>query len=215
MFLFFLILFTSIVSQAGEYNFDKDYYPYPQVVNYTKKLKPKTIVLLIQGEKKNTSVRVQNHINSAILNEPNQYVYLYASDIAPSIPKMMSLEDINATFGQLLSIEPEKMLRYTIYFQSNTITPDSQESLMNIIKTLQDRKDLYITIIGHSDTKGSTQLKDEISKKRAEYVAQKIKESGISYESMKVNFYGDNDLAIFTNQNVSERLNRRVEILIR
>ena len=80
---------------------------------------------------------------------------------------------------------------------------------------MKSRKNLYIILIGHSDTVGLSELNYVMAQKRAEYVASIIRKSGLSYEHLQVESYGESDLAVLTPDKVSERLNRRVEILVR
>ena len=199
-----------------------DYYPYNMVVNdtngksskmFTKSTK--TVVLLLDSEKKNASVVIENGMGSTVIDKVGQYVAITSPYATPSTPKDMSKEETIDMFGSLAFDKAEKSLKYIIYFDSTKSKLASNSKILNIIESLKSRKNLYIILIGHSDTIGLAELNYVMAQKRAEYVASIIRKSGLSYEHLQVESYGESDLAVLTPDKVSERLNRRVEILVR
>jgi outer membrane protein OmpA-like peptidoglycan-associated protein len=90
----------------------------------------------------------------------------------------------------------------------------SQEELSSMLTFLQSKKDSYINIIGHTDTKASFDFNNKLAKQRADLVEGIIKQKEISSLYMNTESYGEYNLLVQTADNVSNADNRRVEIFI-
>ena len=71
-----------------------------------------------------------------------------------------------------------------------------------------------ISIIGHTDTKGSDDINKNLSQKRALAVEKILKDYMPSLDRVDVQSFGSKDQLVPTPPNVNEPRNRRVEILV-
>jgi outer membrane protein OmpA-like peptidoglycan-associated protein len=70
-----------------------------------------------------------------------------------------------------------------------------------------------VTIVGHADTTGSPKLNLDLSKRRAQSVANELVGRGVPRTIIDVRAAGEDQLAVVTRDNVAEAQNRRVSIV--
>jgi outer membrane protein OmpA-like peptidoglycan-associated protein len=99
-------------------------------------------------------------------------------------------------------------------FDSFSLTPASQETIMKFAGILNEYPDTDITIEGHTDNRGAYDYNLNLSKKRAESVRNYLKMQQVSGDRMITNGYSyDRPIADNTTEDGRAK-NRRVEILI-
>ena len=79
-----------------------------------------------------------------------------------------------------------KVALYGIQFDTDkaTIRPDSEATLAEIAKLLQEKADLRVLVVGHTDTEGSFEYNRSLSQKRADSVVANLADKGISKERL-------------------------------
>jgi len=79
-----------------------------------------------------------------------------------------------------------KVALYGIQFDTDkaTIRPDSEATLAEIAKLLQDKADLRVLVVGHTDTEGSFEYNRSLSQRRADSVVSNLTSKGISKERL-------------------------------
>ncbi len=174
----------------------------------------KAMIVLVQGNKQNTSIIVSTQAGSVTIDEVDQYVTIASKNKPPSKPQKIQAKELNSFFGMLSSKAQEKKLRYTLYFNDLDLNSESSLVLQNLLNELQKMKNPSIKIIGHTDTMGSLQKNYTLGLQRAQSIAQIIKDTGIHYLNLEVDSYSEVNLAIQTEDEVKEQLNRRVEVFI-
>jgi outer membrane protein OmpA-like peptidoglycan-associated protein len=103
-----------------------------------------------------------------------------------------------------------------IFFDYNqyTLLEDSYSELNRLIKLLKDNPNMEIEIAGHTDNIGSPTYNLDLSRKRAQSVADYLIANGLNPRRLKVKGYGER-LPISSNDTDEGRqLNRRVEFKI-
>jgi outer membrane protein OmpA-like peptidoglycan-associated protein len=80
---------------------------------------------------------------------------------------------------------------------------------------IEARKSCDLSVIGHSDSVGDDSTNKGIAMQYAETVAKALTNLGIAKHCIDIRYYGENDPAIPTADNVDEPRNRRVEVEIR
>jgi len=70
-------------------------------------------------------------------------------------------------------------------------------------------------VIGHTDTVGSLDFNDKLSRARADRMRELLIERGLPGERIQAAGRGKRELLVPTEDNVSEPKNRRVEINVR
>ncbi|WP_068713868.1 OmpA family protein [Vibrio tritonius] len=97
---------------------------------------------------------------------------------------------------------------------SAKLTADGKDAFNPLVATLLKYPEAQATITGYTDSTGSEKYNLQLSKKRAQAVANYLIESGVNPDKLTVNGLGEKD-PIATNKTLDGRKqNRRVEITI-
>ena len=125
--------------------------------------------------------------------------------------------DVQRLFGTTLDALPGRPTSYTLYFLEgkDELTPESQAQLDSVFAELQRRPLPDIVVIGHTDTVGSLDFNDKLSRARADRMRELLIERGLPGERIQATGRGMRELLIPTDENISEPRNRRVEINVR
>lgn len=175
-----------------------------------------TVILLPEENGKTGSVIVNNKNNSQVLDR----VYTYASvdsDSAKISVKETTPDEINDKYQRLLNASPQKSVSILLYFEhdSSRLTTESQALIPKIFEIAKERSPSEISVIGHTDSKGSLKHNNQLALERAEAVGMLLRNSDIALKDLTIKSHGENDPLVRTGDNVSEAKNRRVEIMIR
>lgn len=175
-----------------------------------------TVILLPEDTGQTGKVIVKNKVSETLLDKPYTYVDVKSEN---SILKaqVIGKEDVERSFNDLLKAEPPKPVHFILYFKPDTVilTDDSLKMVPKVIEMARKREPTQISVIGHTDTKGSDEHNIKLSMERAKTVAKRLKDSGIEMKAISVTSHGENELLVPTADNVSEPKNRRVEIMVR
>lgn len=113
---------------------------------------------------------------------------------------------------QLLVTFPQAILFAT---DSATVGATSTGELQKLAANLQQYPDTNVTIIGHTDNTGSAEHNNQLSKRRANSVAQVLINSGVSSRRITTIGRGE-DQPVASNLSPEGRAqNRRVEVVIK
>jgi len=99
-------------------------------------------------------------------------------------------------------------------FAEIRVADASMETLDEIAKDLLENDDVYVDIVGHTDTVGTMSTNQYLSQKRAEEVARQLEIRGV--EPSRMNSYGMGETMPIDANDTDEAhaTNRRVEILL-
>lgn len=175
-----------------------------------------TVVLIPDAEGKVGRVTVSTNAGSALLSKSHESTSVVRAEERPSRQKLLSEKKINNMFGDTLAKEPAPPMHFRFYFQtgSSELLDGALDELAKAKASVQERKPCDLSVIGHTDTVGDNDSNRELALKRAESVANALKEHGVTH-SFDIRYYGENDLAVPTADNVDEPRNRRVEVEVR
>ena len=125
--------------------------------------------------------------------------------------------DIRKKFGRALDAQPVPPVTFTLYFKSGTdsLTEVSEKLIPDILRTIEERKSTDISVVGHTDTKGSAEYNRRLSYKRALQVKEILVAKGVHAGFLDVNSHGESNPVVPTGDNISEPKNRRVEVTVR
>lgn len=100
-----------------------------------------------------------------------------------------------------------------VYFSTGSaeIPPDGLEMLRSMANG-PEQGNRRIEVIGYTDTAGSAEFNEELSKRRAEAVADALAAEGLQRDSIDVQWHGEDQLPVPTEDDVSEPQNRRVSV---
>src|SRR3990170_5697058 len=91
------------------------------------------------------------------------------------------------------------------------ITPESDQILMQALKTLQTYPEISVEISGHTDNVGSNKSNQKLSQRRAESVKGWLVAKGISADRITAVGYGEESPRVANDTPENKRLNRRIE----
>ena len=152
--------------------------------------------------------------------------YLAAKGIVlrPVLPStaLVAVDDQAATLsdassgGDVIDAEKTGGKSFTLYFETDEAKLDKTDfvSLAEACQFAATLPSARFVISGHTDTMGPDTYNDWLSKQRAANVAVAIRNDPRFREALSVMEYGERYLAVATDDEVSEPMNRRVEIAV-
>lgn len=103
---------------------------------------------------------------------------------------------------------------FIVYFGWDVaeLSPLAQSFLNDVADEAATQNPANISVGGYTDTSGSAEYNIRLSERRANNVAAYLSGQGVNSSIMDVRWFGEEDLAVPTGDNVREPNNRRVEI---
>lgn len=129
----------------------------------------------------------------------------------------LAAEEVQERYGEILEAQPARPFTYTLYFVSATteLTPQSRASLNEVTQKIKAFPAAQVTVIGHTDRQGSTELNDALSLKRAAAIRDLLLQIGVPRDAIEIVGRGEREPVVQTADGVIEERNRRVEIKLR
>ena len=163
------------------------------------------------------------HVGTIVVKGPQSEQVLnsaYASvriEGASQTTSVLDAGQVREMFGSTLDALPGVATSFTLYFVEgkDELTPESQAQLESVFAELKRRPLPDIVVIGHTDTVGSLDFNDKLSRARADRMRELLIERGLPGERIQAAGRGKRELLVPTEDNVSEPKNRRVEINVR
>ncbi len=126
-----------------------------------------------------------------------------------------------AAMEELLYVEPVAVVEeprpteFVVYFgwDRSDLSPLAQGFLDDIAAEAAMQAPSSISISGYADASGSADYNDRLSRDRANAVADYLAARGVGPDAMDVVWFGENDLAVPTDDDIREPNNRRVAIV--
>ncbi|MBW8051250.1 MAG: OmpA family protein [Cytophagales bacterium] len=118
---------------------------------------------------------------------------------------------------ELVPVEEGQTVRLNnIFFQYGKaeLKKESFVELNRLLEFMKENKSMKIEIAGHTDRAGTLEYNIDLSRKRAQAVANYLIENGIKQERLLVTGYGESKTISTDNTEEGRRLNRRVEFTI-
>ncbi|MGB3465192.1 MAG: OmpA family protein [Cyclobacteriaceae bacterium] len=97
-------------------------------------------------------------------------------------------------------------------FNSASLTAESKMKLDEVVKTMNSRQMLSISLSGHADQRGSEEYNKQLSERRAKAVKKYLSDKLKKDTKVEVYFYGENRPASTGNSESAHKENRRVEV---
>ena len=110
---------------------------------------------------------------------------------------------------------------FVLYYETDKDVPEnaSGDKLPDIAKVIIDniknRENAEVQVNGYADRQGSEKYNVGLSERRAEGIKRLLEQNGVNPASWSVNWFGETNNAVQTEDGVAERLNRRVEVKVR
>ncbi len=179
---------------------------------------PKNLIVLLDNADGTVGmIDITNAGVTRVLDQPAQAVGLFGGASPPSETFVLKEKTIQAVFKESLKAKPEDPLKFILYFKTDTIklSAESEKQLPEILLTITNREVPDIEVIGHTDRTASAEYNHQLSLRRAHAIRDMLVVRGINPQVIQVTGHGENNPLLETPDNVSEPLNRRVEIMVR
>ena len=174
-----------------------------------------TVVVLPGENGKIGGVVVRHGLQEQVLDVPYAASHIGVSGVLER--KQLSPEGVEQEFGKTISALPLKPAAFILYFVTgrDELTDESKAELNQVLTEIRKRPVPDVLLIGHTDTVGTTESNDALSRLRAEKVRDVLVQAGIKADRIEVTGRGERELLVPTADNVEEPRNRGVEINVR
>lgn len=176
-----------------------------------------TVILLPDPDGKVGNVTVTSEAGSIELTKSESQSIVQGKQSLPSAPKVIPKKRIQQRYADVLTILPDQPKHFLVYFKSDStlLTEASKDEFHKITDYIDKLKSQSISVVGHTDTAGNTDYNIQLSQRRAKAVQRLLVSHGIKPEYITTTSHGENNLLVKTADNVHERRNRRVEVIVR
>lgn len=135
------------------------------------------------------------------------------------------LDQIQAAAGektmikvQQIPLEPKQHVMEEVFeirfdFNKAKIKPEYQELIQKLASATQENKNIKVSVVGHTDTAGSSNYNYALGGRRAEAVQKMLIQYGIPASQIVAVSAGEEDLAVPTPDNTPNAANRRVRVV--
>jgi outer membrane protein OmpA-like peptidoglycan-associated protein len=179
------------------------------------------VVVLPEGNGHVGAVVVHSGASTAVLNQAYAAAAPAPNAAHPLRPGAVNAARVNALFGAALAALPAPPVSHLLYFDtgSSTLTAEQAAGLRTFLDTIKTRKAVEVVVTGHTDTVGSDEVNDPLSRQRAEVIAEALlpilKEYGVAADAVTAVGRGKRELLVQTSDDTPEPRNRRVEVTVR
>ncbi len=119
---------------------------------------------------------------------------------------------------QQIPLEPKQHVMEEVFeirfdFNKATIKPEYQELIRKLATATQENKNIKVSVVGHTDTMGSSNYNYALGGRRADAVQKMLIKYGIPASQIVAVSAGEEDLAVPTADGVANAANRRVQVI--
>jgi outer membrane protein OmpA-like peptidoglycan-associated protein len=177
-----------------------------------------TLVVLLPDADSATSSRivVSNAAGAVELVAPLDTTTV-STKLAPTPPAKMSDDEVTRQFAAVLADLPTAAQRFNLHFriESSELTDQARALVPAVLQAVRQRPGPDVTVIGHTDTTGTSGNNYRLGLQRAMAVRDLLLKAGLDAALVEVESHGEADLFIRTRNNTAEPRNRRVEITVK
>ena len=177
---------------------------------------PALIVLMPEEDGSPSAARVSNPLGAVELNAPLEATRVTSTQ-PPTPPVTMDRADVEREFGAVLAGLPPPAEHFNLYFRTDTteLNDESRAMVAGILRSVAKRPAPDVTVIGHTDTTGSSANNYRLGLERAATIKKLLTAAGLDAAAIEIESHGEADLLVRTRNNTAEPRNRRVEITVR
>ncbi len=174
------------------------------------------VILLPEEEGKVGAISlVDNKGVEHTINKP--YTALEINNSGAINDTVVNEQEVSSKYGDLLKAIPKKLQNYYFFFDtgSASLTESQIQEIKKVANTILSSTVHRVSCIGHSDSTGTDEINERVSKNRAQAVANELIANGVDKTLITIKYYGDANPLVKTKPNESNYKNRRVEILLK
>lgn len=124
-------------------------------------------------------------------------------------------EENTTQYDNDVAAAPILNLTQPIAFFSTAQSDLTSATMAQLVAALKNSPDLHVTLIGYADRRGTKQFNEELSKSRAENVANYLASQGIARDRINVQAVGAEKAIAQPNDQAALQLDRKVEVEFR
>lgn len=190
----------------------------PGTMELTRQINPQTIAQIKKKKPKKVATTEQVITNTATTNSTTATVtkgeIAKAEKLSKKLPEnYLSIDEIKIALQANKSVIGKKVILDNIYFQQSTSTllANSHESLLKIVKIMQENSNLRIKVSGHTDNIGNEHSNLQLSRLRAIAVMNYLIDKGIAENRIIAEGMGSSFPIRPNDTEQNKQQNRRVE----
>jgi outer membrane protein OmpA-like peptidoglycan-associated protein len=174
---------------------------------------PSYVVLLPSPDGTVGRVIVTGQRGQQVLTQAQQGTWLDGSGTAFSLTQSVIDRDFNAA----LAARPPIPEHFLIYFEvgGTILTKESQAVLKQLIERARSFPTLDISVVGHTDTLGKSEINEVLALNRAKFIAGELQRLDVKNMAIAVESQGERNLLVPTPDETREQKNRRVAVTLR
>jgi peptidoglycan-associated lipoprotein len=132
-------------------------------------------------------------------------------------PFEVSQKQLARDFGPAMAARPALPEHFLLYFAPGgvVLTAESSALLPDILARSKERTSADMSVIGHTDNQGKADANEALGLKRAQAIADQLRQMGLQDTTLSVESHGQRNLLVATPDQTAEPRNRRVEITLR
>lgn len=106
---------------------------------------------------------------------------------------------------------------YLVFFDFDkyNLTEDAMQVLGNLFSNTKNAKAVHYSVTGHADRSGSDAYNLKLSERRTQSVKQELNRLGVPAEAVSMDWKGEREPLVQTEDGIKEPQNRRAEIRVR
>ncbi|MCL1892174.1 MAG: OmpA family protein [Alphaproteobacteria bacterium] len=170
---------------------------------------------------------VDNRNNTDVMNNPNmvsraefiEMMLMMREEIAAINRRLDGKSsDMAVLKVQQIPLEPKQHIMEEIFevrfdFDKYKIKPEYEDVIRKLVQACQENRNMKISVIGHTDTVGSSDYNFALGGRRAKAVRDMLVQYGIPADQIVIVSSGKNDLKVQTGDQVKNAENRRVRVI--
>ncbi|HEX2444729.1 MAG TPA: OmpA family protein [Vicinamibacterales bacterium] len=180
---------------------------------------PTDLIVLLPGEDPNATgrVTVSSRAGQTVELDGERESTKVAANKPPTPPATLDKAEVDRIFGDTIKTLPPEPHHFQLYFrfESDELTDESRALVPEILRLVGERPFPDVTIVGHTDTTGTSKSNHDLGLKRATTIRNWLVARGLEARLVEVASHGEADLLVPTADNTAEPRNRRVEISVR
>ena len=132
-------------------------------------------------------------------------------------PRQRRAGDVDRRYGALVADLPPPAEHFTLGFDIGVAAPasDQEAVLRQIFAAAAARPGAEVQVVGHTDRLGAPDFNDTLSRARAEQVRTYLIARGLPQGQVRATWRGEREPLFETPDGVANKLNRRVEVIVR
>lgn len=176
---------------------------------------PSAQITLLPQAQGTSAVEVRTRTATTVLSTPYAQAAVQPDGQVQTVQR--DAAQVQARYGQLLSVQPAADQHFTLYFESGgtVLTAESQATLETILEQATQRPGGAIVVTGHTDRVGTVPANDALSLQRAQSIRELLIAKGFDARRVEAVGRGEREPAVATDDEVAESRNRRTTIIVR